>query len=81
MLEFLFKNIIETQVTPAIYFICLGVALALGFCISLAFMYKNRYTKSFVVTLTIIPSVVSLLIMIINGNIGTGIAVAELSVL
>lgn len=76
MLEFLFKNIIETQVTPAIYFICLGVALALGFCISLAFMYKNRYTKSFVVTLTIIPSVVSLLIMIINGNIGTGIVVA-----
>lgn len=76
MLEKIFGSIINFQITPAGFFICLLTSLALGFGIAFVFMFRNIYTKSFVMTLVVVPAVVSLLIMIINGNIGTGVAVA-----
>lgn len=39
-------------------------------------MHKSRYTKSFVTTLALLPAVVSVVIMMVNGNVGTGVAVA-----
>lgn len=39
-------------------------------------MYKSRYTQSFVVTLAMLPAVVQVVIMLVNGNIGAGVAVA-----
>jgi len=39
-------------------------------------MYRSRYTKSFVVTLAMLPAVVCVVIMMVNGNIGAGVAVA-----
>ncbi len=40
------------------------------------YMYRSRYTKSFVVTLALLPAVVCVVIMMVNGNVGTGVAVA-----
>lgn len=40
------------------------------------YMYRTRYTKSFVVTLALLPAVVCVVIMMVNGNVGTGVAVA-----
>ncbi len=37
---------------------------------------KTNYTKSFVGTLLILPAVVAIVIMMVSGSIGTGIAVA-----
>ena len=39
-------------------------------------MFKNQYTKSFLVTLALLPAVVCVVIMMVNGNIGAGVAVA-----
>ena len=39
-------------------------------------MYRTRYTKSFVITLALLPAVVCVVIMLVNGNVGTGVAVA-----
>lgn len=39
-------------------------------------MYRTRYTKSFVTTLALLPAVVCIVIMLVNGNIGAGVAVA-----
>jgi hypothetical protein len=39
-------------------------------------MFKNKYSRSMAVTLVILPAVVQLVIMLVNGNIGAGIAVA-----
>ncbi len=44
--------------------------------LALAYMYKNKYTKSFVLTLALLPAVVCVVIMMVNGNIGAGVAVA-----
>ena len=50
-------------------------SLVIGLGAAYVYMYKNRYSKSFVVTLALLPAMVQIVIMIVNGNIGTGIAV------
>ena len=55
---------------------CLGTALALGLVIALFYTYKNSATKSFLATLVLLPAIVSVVIMMVNGNIGAGVAVA-----
>lgn len=51
-------------------------ALVSGLIIAGIYMVHNDYSKSFVVTLALIPSIVGLIIILVNGNIGTGVAVA-----
>lgn len=50
-------------------------SLLIGLGAAYIYMFKNRYSKSFVVTLALLPAMVQIVIMIVNGNIGTGIAV------
>lgn len=80
MLETLFKGIFDTELTSVIsvtdFLLCIGFSLVLGFLMACAYMYKTRYTKSFVVTLAILPAVVCVVIMMVNGNVGAGVAVA-----
>ncbi|MDR1359138.1 MAG: DUF4956 domain-containing protein [Coriobacteriales bacterium] len=54
---------------------CTAVSLVLGLAAALFYMYRNSYNKSFVVTLALLPPVVQLVIMLVNGNLGAGLAV------
>lgn len=75
----MFKSIFEGSsdaISVSNFFICLGVALALGVILTIGYTLKGRHTKSFAVSLAILPSVVSVVIMLVNGNIGAGVAVA-----
>ncbi len=65
-----------TEITVSAFFICTAVSLALGLGIALLGMYKSKYSRSFVVTLALLPAMVQLIIMLVNGNIGAGVAVA-----
>ncbi|MBE6556991.1 MAG: DUF4956 domain-containing protein, partial [Ruminococcaceae bacterium] len=56
--------------------LCMGVALVLGLILALAYTFRTHYTKSFVITLALLPAVVCVVIMMVNGNIGAGVAVA-----
>lgn len=80
MLENLFRGLFDSDITTVIsvtdFLLCLGVSLILGFIMAFAYMYRTRYTKSFVVTLALLPAVVCVVIMMVNGNVGTGVAVA-----
>ncbi|MBP3390180.1 MAG: DUF4956 domain-containing protein [Clostridia bacterium] len=80
MLENLFKGVFDSDITAVIsvtdFLLCLAVALVSGLLMALAYMYRTRYTKSFVVTLALLPAVVCVVIMMVNGNVGTGVAVA-----
>lgn len=80
MFENLFKGLFDSDFTAVIsvtdFLICLIVSLVIGVLITLAYMYRTRYTKSFVVTLSLLPAVVCVVIMMVNGNVGTGVAVA-----
>lgn len=72
----MFDSIISNQLTIAVFLICTAVSIVLGLGTALLCMYKNRYTQSFVMTLAMLPAVVQVVIMLVNGNIGAGIAVA-----
>ena len=80
MFENLFKGLFDTSITNVIsvkdFILCLGISLILGLIMALAYMFKTRYTKSFVLTLALLPAVVCVVIMMVNGNVGTGVAVA-----
>ncbi len=77
MLTNFFNGLFETaEISVTSFLLCLGAALGLGLILALAYMYKNKYTKSFVLTLALLPAVVCVVIMMVNGNIGAGVAVA-----
>lgn len=80
MLNSIFKGLFDTSSTNVIsvgnFLLCLFAALALGLVLTLTYMYKTRYTKSFILTLSLLPAVVCVVIMLVNGNVGTGVAVA-----
>ncbi|MGM0124197.1 hypothetical protein IGI37_001571 [Enterococcus sp. AZ194] len=55
--------------------ICTMVSLILGIVVAYVHMYRNVYTKNFVITLAVLPILVQLVIMLVNGNLGTGVAI------
>ncbi len=65
-----------SEITLYVFVICTIVSLILGVASALLCMYKSSYTQSFVLTLAMLPAVVQVVIMLVNGNIGTGVAVA-----
>ncbi|MDR0984549.1 MAG: DUF4956 domain-containing protein [Ruminococcus sp.] len=61
--------------TVTTFLICTLASVVLGISASLVYMFRNNYTKSFVVTIVLMPAIVQMVIMLVNGNVGTGIAV------
>lgn len=76
----LFRGIFDTDMSNVIalsdFLICIGVSFVIGLILAGAYMFRTRYTKSFVVTLAMLPAIVCVVIMMVNGNVGTGVAVA-----
>lgn len=70
------NSVIGTSITVGSFLICTVVALALGVLTSLLFMYKNNFSRGFVVSLATLPAIVAIVIMMVNGSIGAGVAVA-----
>ena len=79
-MEAIFKGIFDSELTQTIgvgdFLLCFGVSLVLGLIMAAAYIWKNEHTKSFLVTLALLPAVVCVVIMMVNGNIGAGVAVA-----
>ncbi len=77
MLNNIFSTILENGTfTGAQVLMTTGTAIICGFIIAGLYMIKNKYTKSFVITLVLLPAIVELVIILVNGNIGAGVAVA-----
>ena len=80
MFNSFFRGIFDTEITTVIsvpdFLLCIGCSLVIGILFAFMYMYRTRYTKSFVVTLAMLPAVVCVVIMMVNGNVGTGVAVA-----
>ncbi|MBQ4564052.1 MAG: DUF4956 domain-containing protein, partial [Lachnospiraceae bacterium] len=80
MFDSLFLGLFDTDMTTIIsvpnFLLCIGCSLLIGLLLAFGYMYRTRYTKSFVVTLALLPAVVCVVIMMVNGNVGTGVAVA-----
>ena len=72
----LFASVFSSSITVSGFFLSLGASLALGLVIALAYMFRGTTTKSFAATLALLPAIVSVIIMMVNGNVGAGVAVA-----
>ncbi|MBR1701437.1 MAG: DUF4956 domain-containing protein [Lachnospiraceae bacterium] len=80
MMNTLFGGIFDTSTTSVIsvssFLLCVAVSLVIGLFISAVFGYKSKSSQSFLVTLALLPAVVCVVIMMVNGNVGAGVAVA-----
>lgn len=80
MLNEFFRGLFTSGQTNIItigdFLLCIGFSLLLGLGIALSCRFKNHCTKSFFITLATLPAVVCVVIMMVNGNIGVGVAVA-----
>ena len=65
----------ETTLTMQNFVICTIATLIFGIVLAGIHMYRNQYSKNFIITLALIPVIVQTVILLVNGNLGTGVAV------
>lgn len=56
--------------------ICSVVEIVLGLIIAITYKSTSKYSKNFLITLTLLPLFVGALILMVNGNLGMGVAIA-----
>ena len=56
--------------------VCLVIAVLIGVLNALVFSFRSQHSKSFSLTMALLPMTIAIVIMMVNGNVGTGIAVA-----
>mgnify|MGYP004514347237 FL=1 len=66
---------VEGNLTMQNGLLCTVVSVALGVLIAVIYMQQGNYSKNFVVTLAMMPVLVQVVIMMVNGNVGTSVAV------
>ncbi|MBQ8869626.1 MAG: DUF4956 domain-containing protein [Oscillospiraceae bacterium] len=71
----LFNSIIGDTIGVGSYLLCLLGAIVCGIITAFAAAYKTSTTKSFLVSLILLPAIVETVITMVNGNVGTGVAV------
>ena len=75
MFDIIFDRV--TNEIPAInsFLLCTVCSLIYGFAVAAVYMFRNKYSKSMAVTLVLLPVTVQVIITVVNGSIGAGIAV------
>jgi hypothetical protein len=71
----MFNSIINGTLTLGSVSICILIDIVLGLFISYIHMKTSVYSKNFIVTLAILPLLVSVVMMMVNGNLGTSVAI------
>lgn len=72
MMESIFTN----GMTLFSFLTAVAVSAVLGILTAAVFFFKSRHSSNFALTLSLLPVVVTVVIMLVNGNVGTGVAVA-----
>lgn len=79
MLDQLFNSIYsstEVKINLLALLFSLAISLVLGIVLAKVYKHQTIYTKEFVITLSLLPTIVSMIIFLVNGNLGTSVAVA-----
>ena len=66
----------EIKVNPLALIASLVTSLILGIILAKVYKHQTIYTKEFVITLALLPAIISIIIFLVNGNLGTNVAVA-----
>lgn len=70
------SSIITGSLTFEVFIICTAVSIVLGLLSAMLCRFRNQTTQSFFITIAMLPAMVQLVIMLVNGNLGAGVAVA-----
>ena len=70
------NSILTSEITVQVFLICTAVSLALGLGTALVATYRSRGSQSLAIALAVLPAVVQTVILLVNGNLGAGVAVA-----
>ena len=79
MIDQLFNSIYsstEVKINLLALLFSLAISLILGIVLAKVYKHQTIYTKEFVITLSLLPTIVSMIIFLVNGNLGTSVAVA-----
>ena len=75
--DLIFGSIITNgTITGTSFLIATVCSLAIGLFIAFMYTIKSSYSRSYIITLALLPAIVQMVIMLVNGNIGAGVAVA-----
>ena len=66
----------STTLTGQDFLLATLCSVVCGLVIALLYKIKNKPSRSFLVTLVVLPAAVQMVIMLVNGNLGAGVAVA-----
>ena len=66
----------EVKVNPLALIASLVTGLILGIILAKVYKHQTIYTKEFVITLSLLPAIISIIIFLVNGNLRTSVAVA-----
>ena len=80
MLNTLFGGIFDSASVSVItlnqFLLCVGVALVIGGMIAFTASRRSGYNRSFLASLLAMPALSCVVIMMVNGNVGAGVATA-----
>ena len=71
----MFNSILGGNLNLINFTICILTSFVLGLVVALVHAKTNRTNKNFIGTLVVLPALVSIVILLVNGNLGTAVAV------
>ena len=72
----MFNSIIGASITLPTFVICVITSIVLGLIVAFLHMKTTKSNQNFISTLVLLPVIVTVVIVLVNGNLGTGVAVA-----
>ena len=69
-------SILASGLTLPAFLVCTAVSLVLGIATAFLSMYRSKCSQGFAVTVAVLPAIVQIVILLVNGNVGAGVAVA-----
>ena len=69
-------SILASGLTLPAFLVCTAVSLVLGIATVFLSMYRSKCSQGFSVTVAVLPAIVQIVILLVNGNVGAGVAVA-----
>lgn len=69
------NSILESDFSMGIFLICMACSIVLGAVIAMVHSRFSNSSKGFVMTIALLPAIVQMVITLVNGNLGTGVAV------
>ncbi len=71
----IFASLTPNGFTLTSYLLCMAAAILCGVIVALTAAFRTRVTKSYLMSLLFLPAIVHTVIVMVNGNVGTGVAV------